>query len=173
MKKLFLFAAIIGFSLTVSAQEPIPDTLTQFKNSTISVQVPVKAVVLYAYYMSQYPSWENRKAPDYFLTIIGTGTKPDSLVNVTVTADNLAVFAMKLSAERYGTINTTARSIFNNSPAISGYTALFTQVANKANGNTGEKGAAQYVVAKYNAYSTSLTNHGLEMYQSGLDWIRN
>lgn len=141
--------------------------------STITITVPVKAVVLYANYFSESPTWADRKAPDYFITKIGSGTLPDSLVIVTITANQLAGFAIRLTAERYGAIGATARSIFNNNPSIPGYTALFTQVTTKANGATSEKNAAIFVLNKYNAYSQTMTDLYNQMYTNGLNWIRN
>lgn len=140
-------------------------------NSPITIQIPLKAVVLYASYMSQSPSWENRKAPDYLLTVVGANTNPDTLVNVTIQAQQLADFAIRLTGENYGIINIVARSIFNNSPAIPGYTALFTQVVAKANGTSSEKDAAAYVVDRYNSYTQSMTDLYNQIYQNGLNFI--
>lgn len=128
------------------------------------------AVVLYANYLSEAPTWTDRKAPDYFITKIGSGTQPDSLVIVTLTANQLATFAIKLTAERYGAIGAigaTARSIFNNNPSIPGYTALFTQVTTKANGVTSEKNAAIFVLNKYNAYSQTMTDLYNQIFMMG------
>ncbi|RZL08920.1 MAG: hypothetical protein EOO89_22130, partial [Pedobacter sp.] len=125
MKKAILFLSIL-FSLTVTAQVDQDSLMNTYKNNTLSIKVPVKAVVLYANYASETVSWERRKEPDYYKPLIGSATKPDSLVNITISATNLAEYVCRLTGERYGAINAVASSIFNNSPAITGYTALFT-----------------------------------------------
>jgi hypothetical protein len=169
MKSLFLSLCLF-LSIGVFAQE---DSTSQYANSNITITIPVKAVVLYAAYLSESPNWVDRKAPDYFQTIIGSGTQPDSLITVVIKAHQLSTFAIRLTGERYGVSSAVNRSIFNNSPSIPGYTALFTQVVNKANGVTSEKGAAMYVRDKYNAFSATMTNLYNEYYNKGLDWIRN
>ena len=144
-----------------------------YKSNLISIKIPVKAVVLYANYASETVSWERRKEPDYYKPLIGSATKPDSLVNVTLQAQNLAEFVCRLTGERYGAINTVALSIFNNSPAITGYTALFTQVVTISNGNGQQKNAGEYVVYKYNKYIETMTALTNQMYSKGLAWILN
>lgn len=140
---------------------------------TLSVQLPVKGIVLYGAYVSEVPSWSERKTPDALLPLIGSGTKPDSLVNVTVKAGTLFTFIQKMLSERYGAIYTPAQSIFNNNPVITGYTGLFSQIVTKANGNTSEKAAATYVVNQYNAYTSALTSAYNDTYTRGVNWIRN
>lgn len=171
MKKV-IFSILILAGLNGYSQV-LPDSTIAYTNSPITVTLPVKAVVLYAAYLSESPNWADRKAPDYFITKIGSGTQPDSLVSVIVSAKQLSDYAIRLTSERYGVASAVNRSIFNNSPSIPGYTALFTQVTSKANGATSEKGAAQYVRDKYNAYTQTMTDLYNEQYQKGLGWIRN
>lgn len=140
---------------------------------TITITIPVKALVLYAYYMSVNPSWENRKVPDYLITIIGNRTNPNDLVTLTVDANQLLNFIFSISDDRYTKIGDAVRSIFSNSPAIAGYTALFTQIVAKANGTSSEKDAAAYLVEKYNAYTQAMTDLYNQMYQNGLNFIHN
>lgn len=170
MKKV-LFAILFFVSINATAQI---DSLTQtYAPNPITVTIPVKAVVMYASYLHDSPSWADRTAPDYFKTMIGSGNLPDSLVTVTMKAEQLAVFVLRLQAERFGAIDTVNHSIFNNSPAIPGYTALITQVVSKANGAGAQKNAAIYVRERYLNYRNTLYNLYGEMYQKGLNWIRN
>jgi hypothetical protein len=164
MKYVFLFLLFV--SLKSSAQ-------VDSSNLTITVQLPVKAIVLYGNYISESVTWAERKTPDILLPVIGSGTKPDSLVTVVVKTGPLFMFISRVISERYASINTVALSIFNNSPAITGYTALFTQISAKAAGNTSEKAAATYLVNRYNSYTAVLSSAFTEMYNRGLAWIRN
>lgn len=164
MKHILL--SLLIFSLRASAQ-------TDSASMSITVQLPVKAVIMYGYYISETPAWSERKTPDILKPLIGTGTKPDSLVNATVQAGPLFYFITRVISEKYESIRTIAQSIFNNSPAITGYTALFTQITGKANGNTSEKAAATYLINRYNAYTIALTSYYTEMYGRGLSFIQN
>lgn len=140
---------------------------------TITITIPVKALVLYAYYMSINPTWENRKVPDYLVSVIGNHTNPNDLVTMTVDAGQLLNFIFKLSDDNYTKVGDAARSIFSNSPSIPGYTALFNQIIAKANGTSSEKDAAAYMVAQYNQYTQMMSNAYNDMYQNGLNFIHN
>lgn len=157
---ILLFANLKSFSQTDSTALPITVTL------------PVKAIVLYATQISQAFTIADRKAPDALVTLIGSGNQPDSLVTITITSGKLSVFVNNLLAERYGVIVATTRSVVFNLPAISGYTALATQITTLANGNGAQKGAAQYVLYKYQLYSQSLVDEYNTKYASGLAFIR-
>lgn len=177
MKKIILSIAIL-FSLSASAQltdsTAIADSIqNSHANEAITVKLPVKAVVLYAYYFSQNFDWANRKAPDSYKPLIGSGTQPDSLVTVTVVAKDLSDFVDHVNGERHGAIKDYAESVFNNTPAISGYTALFTQVVSIASGNTSQKNAANYMVWRYNRYTGNLTSLIQQYYSKGLYWIQH
>jgi hypothetical protein len=178
MKKIILSIAIL-FSLSASAQnqdslQRVADSIQMsHQNEVITVTLPVKAVVLYAYYFQRNFDWSNRLAPDGYKGLVGTGTKPDSLVTVTVPAKNLSDFVDNVNGERYGAIFTYAQSVFNNTPAIAGYTALFTQVVNISNGNTSQKAAANYMIWRYNKYTGNLTNLINDYYTKGLYWIQH
>lgn len=176
MKTIITAIAII-FSLSASAQSDstaIADSIQMsHQNEVVTVKLPVKAIVLYAYYFSQNFNWNNRKAPDNYKSLIGTGTHPDSLVTVTVTAKDLSDFVDNVTGERYGAIKEYAESVFNNSPAISGYTALFTQIVTIANGNSSQKNAAKYMVWRYQKYTNNLTSLINQYYSQGLYWIQH
>lgn len=141
-------------------------------SQTITVQLPVKAIVLQSAFWSETPTWADRKAPDQMLTLIGSGTQPDSLVTVSIKASQLLSFVKRLASERYGMIGTTARSILNNVPSITGYTNLVSQITTKATSGT-QQAAANYIKNGYTAYSAILSALYDEYYQKGLDWIRN
>ena len=177
MKQIITIIAIL-FSLSASAQltdsTAIADSIqNSHASEPITVKIPVKAIILYAYYFSQNFSWDNRKAPDDYKGLIGSGTKPDSLVTVTVAAKDLSDFVDNVHGERYGAIKDYAQSVFNNTPAISGYTALFTQVVTIASGNGTQKNAANYMVWRYNKYTGNLTNLIQQYYSKGLYWIQH
>lgn len=176
MKKIITVIAIF-ISLSSSAQldsTGIADSIQMsHANDVITVTLPVKAIVLYAYYFSQKFDWANRKAPDSYKPLIGTGTQPDSLVTVSVQAVNLSNFINNVYGERYGAISSYAVSVFMNSPPIAGYTALFTQVTNIANGAGSQKAAANYMIWRYNKYTGNLTNLINQYYAAGLYWIQH
>lgn len=170
MKQIFLSIAIL-FSLNSFAQT---DSLLQtYADKTITVKIPLKGVVLYANYAAEKMTWDNRNAPDGFKPLIGSGTKPDTLINVTITAGQLAEYIIRLTGERYGVIHEVVNSLFHNSPVIVGYTDLFTQVVTKANGNGTEKNAAQYVVWRYGKYSDTMDDLILQYWNKGLNWIQH
>lgn len=165
MKKL-LFGLTFIISISSFAQ-------TDSAKQTITVKLPVKAIVLYGTYLSQQPNWEDRKAPDQLQALVGSGTQLDSVVNVTVAAGKLATFVTQLMGDRYGALSAVNRSIFNNTPAITGYTALTTQINTIATGNTSQKAAAIYVINAYNAYTANLSTLYDQMIATGLAWIRS
>lgn len=182
MKKLLLAIAIL-FSINASAQ--LADS-TAYKDSVLNsyannlmpvklpVKLPVKAIALYAYYFSRSFDWSNRLAPDSYKLLIGSGTKPDSLVNVSLTAKNITEFAQNLQGERYGAVYNYARSIFENSPAIPGYTALINQLLVLGIGGTpDQKNGFTYINTKYGAYSTNLANMINDYYTKGIYWIQH
>lgn len=177
MKKIITVIAIL-FSINASAQltdsTAIADSIQMsHQYEVVTVTLPVKAIVLYAYYFQEKFDWANRKAPDSYKPLIGSGTKPDSLVTVTVPAINLSDFIDHVYGERYGAISSYAQSVFNNTPSIAGYTALFTQVVTIANGNTSQKNAANYMIWRYNKYTGNLSNLINQYYAKGLYWIQH
>lgn len=177
MKQITTIIAIF-FSLSASAQltdsTAIADSIqNSHALENITVKLPVKAIVLYAYYFQENFTWDNRLAPDSYKSLIGTGTQPDSLVTVTVPAKNLSDFIDNVYGERYGAIKDYAGSVFNNSPAIIGYTALFTQITALANGFGSQKNAANYMIWRYNKYTGNLTKLINQYYSKGLYWIQH
>lgn len=177
MKKIITIIAIL-FSLNVSAQTDSTaykdSVLNSYANNQMPLVLPVKAISLYAYYYSRNFSWDNRLAPDAFKLLIGTGTKPDSLVHITLTAKQITDFAQNLQGERYGAVYNYARSIFENSPAISGYTPLITQLLTLGiSGTQDQKNGFTYINTKYGAYSTNLTNLINQYYNQGVYWIQH
>lgn len=177
MKKTTLILLISICSLATKAQidsTAYNDSVQlSHQYEAITVKLPVKAVILYAYYFQKDFDWANRLAPDAYKPIIGSGTQPDSIVTVTVQAKNLSDFIDNVYAERYGAILNYAQSVFNNSPAIAGYTALFTQIVNISNGNTSQKNAANYMIWRYNKYTGNLSNLINQYYTKGLYWIQH
>lgn len=161
---------LILFALFIALKSSAQTDSTQL---TITVNLPVKAVVLYGYRLSQQYDWTQRKAPDALLPLIGSGNQPDSIVTVTTKSGILTDWLNWLTLQPYGSANAVIRSILSNSPSITGYTALTTQVTTKASGNSSEKGAAQYVVYHYNLYQQDLTDAYNRAYSAGLTWIRN
>ena len=177
MKQIIL-AILILFSFTAKAQvdstQYKDSVLNSYANNLLPLKLPVKAIALYAYYYSRNFSWDNRKAPDAYKPLIGSGTKPDSLVNVTISAKNLTEFLNNLQGERHGAVASYNNSIFNNIPAIPGYTSLVNQVVGISNtGNQNQKNAAQYVIVKYTAYTDNLQSLINQYYQQGIYWIQH
>lgn len=165
MKKI-LFLLALFIAVRSSAQ-------IDSAGQNITVLLPVKGVVLYGYMLSTRLDWSQRKAPDVLAGLIGSGNQPDSVVTVVTKAGQLGDFLNWLQSQPYGSANAVIRSILSNSPAITGYTALTTQVVNKANGNSSEKAAATYIVSRYNFYQAYLTDQYNRAYAAGLVWITN
>ncbi len=177
--KQIIIALLIFASFSATAQidstQYKDSVLNSYAGNKLALKLPVKAINLFAYYYSVNNSvWANRNAPNGYKSLVGSNTKPDSLVNVSVTAKDLTEFAQNLQGERYGAAYNYNRSIFENVPAITGYTALNTQVVNQRNsGTTEQKNAAEYVIAKYGAYTDNLTSLIDDYILKGKDWIKN
>lgn len=177
MKKIITILAIL-ISINASAQltdsTAITDSIQQSHAlELITVKIPVKAVALFGYYNLQYFTYAKKDLPAAYKPFAGSGTKPDSLVIVTITAKDLSDFIDNVMGERYGAIKDYAESVFNNTPPITGYTALFTQIVTIANGNSGQKNAANYMIWRYNRYTSNLTNLINQYYSKGLYWIQH
>jgi hypothetical protein len=170
MKKILL---IILVFISLSSFGQSDSLMNTYKDNPITFKIPVKGVILYAYYFQQNFDWKNRLAPDSYKPIIGSGTQLDSVVTVTTTADQLSSFVIHVIAERYGAIYNTAQSIFYNNPVITGYTGLFIQITNIANGTGSQKNAASYVIYKYNQYTQTMTDLTNQMMSTGLYWIQH
>jgi len=165
MKKIII---IILVFLSVKSTAQVDSTTLP-----ITVTIPVKAVILYGYYLSQSFAWADRKAPDQINALVGSGTLPDSLTTVTLAAGKLSTFAINLLSDRYGALSTVNASIFSNSPSIPGYTALFSQVNTIANGAGSQKAAGTYVKNQYNNYVATMAALYTQMQAAGLSWIKN
>ncbi len=165
MKKILLALAIF-LSTSAKAQT---DTASQ----NITVLLPVKAVVFYSTFLSTQPSWADRKAPDYLITRIGSGTQPDSVVTVTLKAQQLLNYIIKLNSESYGVVGNLTRSIMTNYTTITGYTGLAAQITTKANGATVDKAPATWIKDRYNVYLQNMTDVYNQQYQAGIDFSRN
>lgn len=149
-------------------------SFAQTDTSTITVVLPVKAVVLYGDYISNFSSvWADRRLPDALSLLIGSGTQVDSLVTVKTTAYKFSNYILYLLNYPYGTISTFARSVLNNSPSIPGYTALTTQITTISNGNTYQKLAAQYIISRYTDYSADQTAQYNRMFTNGIYFIQH
>ena len=179
MRKLLLALFVL---LTFSVKAQLADStaykdsvINSYANNLMPLKIPVKAIGLFANYFKQNNAvWENRLKPDFFKPYIGSGTKPDSLVNISLTAKEITEFAQNLQGERYGAVYNYARSIFENSPAITGYTPLITQLFTLGiSGTADQKNGFTYINVKYGAYSTNLTNLINQYYNQGIDWIKH
>lgn len=173
MKKLIIAIAILFIGFNTMAQTDPDSLIKTYENNPITVTLPVKAIVLHGYYAQLQFSWKNRLLPDAYKPLVGSGTKPDSLVTVTIGAEDLSAFVVNLIGERYGAISTHAGSILNNSPSMPGYTSLVTQVGTKAAGNGAQKNAAEYVAWRYNKYIELMQSLATNYWNVGLNWIRN
>lgn len=133
MKRLFFLLLIA--STTATAQN--------YQDSTITLQLTQRT----AWWITKALElqWDNRKLPDVLRAYVGSGTRPDSLFTVTLRAglvrngmELLLTRPLLLAIDDY-------RSIVLNQPAITGYTALATQINTKANGNSSEKQVATWL----------------------------
>lgn len=139
----------------------------------ITIQLPLKAIIIFAYYVRETPTWVDRKLPDVLKTLIGSETNPDALFTITMDSSKLIFLVNKMQAERSSTIKLFHDSLMFNIPTIVGYTGLQDQVLAIAAGNGTEKAAAQEVVDKYVEYRTALEAMYTEMYNKGLEWIND
>ena len=162
---IFMLMSVAAFSQ--------PDSTSIYADSSITVVIPKKTIWAYAYYISESPAWSNRKIPDQLKLLIGSNNLPDSLINVSIRAGNLVNFLNRLQAERNEAVRDFYRSVLLNTPAIGGYTALQTQIINKANGNSSEKLAATYIKDKFLEYQAALQVLWNEQISRGLNWIKD
>ncbi len=125
MKKL-LFAIALLISISATSQTA--------GDSSITVTLPVRAIILMGAYLSEAPRWEDRKAPDQLIIKIGSGTQLDSLTSLTITGKRLAWFMNKLQADQNVVIIDDYRQIILNMPSLAGYTGLQSQINTIANG---------------------------------------
>jgi hypothetical protein len=101
---------------------------------------------------------DNRKEPDPLKNFVGSGTRPDSVYNVTLKArllrDGLELLLTRpllLSINDYN-------SIILNSPAISGYTSLKSQIVTRAAGSTNQKQVATWLRDWYLSRENDMLN---------------
>jgi hypothetical protein len=177
MKKIIsILLVLIAFNANAQSDSArvVDSTMNEYSKKNIALTLPLKGIVLYAYYASEVITWDRRREPDAFKSLIGSGTKPDSLINVTVNGKLIADFVIRLMGERHGVIDGVIKGVLNNSPAIPGYTSLVNQVGAKlVNGTANEKKAAEYIIWRYNKHSTLLNSITNSYWQLGLDWINN
>ena len=138
MKKFtFIFLTFISFA---TAAQNYADSLVTIKGTQRLAWWITKSIQL---------NLDTRKLPDVLKNFVGNGTKPDSVFTVTLKAgllrDGMELLLTKpllLSINDYN-------SLILNTPAITGYTALGTQLTAIAN-NGQQKNTARWLLDWYN-----------------------
>ncbi len=171
MKKLLIVIAIITATTTAKAQAY--DSSANYADTLITLQLTQRAAVYIGYYTRNYKlSWANRNAPTIFKSYVGTGTHLDSLFTVTLSAWYVTGMIDLLLTGQNQVVYADQQSVIFNSPTISGYTALATQITNKANGSTSEKNVATYILSYYNAKVAALAALRTQIITDVVNWSR-
>lgn len=177
LKSLFVILMAFSISITAKAQydgldNRIDSASKANKNTVISITLPVKAVKLFGEYMKDRPSWDDEGIRTYLKgRVPNAQTSDDSLVNITGRANLLANYVNWLQAQEQAHIADFMRQIFNNSPAIPGYTGLATQINSLAVGTATANYAANYVKQRYLLNITDLEARLDNRITSGALWI--
>lgn len=162
MKYLIIIFAFITTS--ASAQN--------YADSNISVQLTQRSAYWIATYVRNTFSLEYRKMPEILAPYVGSGTKPDSLFNVTLQAKYIKGLLELLFSSPTATAIDDYNSILFNTPTVPGYTALANQVVGIASGNGSQKLTAQYIVDFYNKRKEDFTDLRAGYIQSIINWTK-
>ena len=144
-----------------------------YEDSAITLTLTQRAALYYAGAIMQQFDWKHRNAPTDLKNFIGNGTNLDSLFTINVNAGVLWMMIERISgvSMMYGLSDW--RSIMDNQPAISGYTALTTQVVAKANGAGAQKNVAQWIVNRYVDKQNAQDALKAQDVQRIVNWSRN
>ena len=148
--------AFLFFATTATAQ----DSTAQYAESPVTVTVTqfFASILLNSF----EPTYEKADLIDAVKPFAGSGTKPDSTFTVSVKAKHLwTAINYIMTAPSVSGYENFAKYILNQKiggtgAAITGYTALRTQIINKANSATAERFAAQWIVQQYTERENAL-----------------
>ncbi len=170
MKKTLLAITIL-FSLSASAQNNYNDSL-----------ITLTLTQRFANYVGQYVRisvtgdevWKNRATLDVLKPFIGSGAanKKDSLFTVMLNAKFVIGALDRLMSHPSFKTSDDMNRILYNTPAVSGYTALATQVVNIAAGNSSQKHTAQFIVDWFNNRVNAMVADRDADYANTVTWGR-
>lgn len=120
------------------------------ENKPITFLLTERAAFWIGYPIQKTFDWNNRNAPTQLKNYIGDGTTPDRVFTVTLKAKLILDMVRTLMDSKLQVGYEDYRSIVLNQPAVPGYTALQTQMVQKANGSSDEKETAQWLIDQYN-----------------------
>lgn len=166
MKKILLAATIL-ISLSVKSQN--------YADSTITLTLTQRSAIYVGQYIKTNTSaaWTNRLTPSVLRPYIGSGSNLDSTFSVTLKADYIRGMIELLLGSQNEVVQADRRSIIDNAPSVPGYTALSTQIVNKANGNSSEKQTAIYIRDYYLQRLSDFAAVRAEYINAVVNWSRN
>lgn len=121
----------------------------KYEDSAITVQLPQCFSFYIGEHIGRTLTVQTRALPDVIKPYLGGGKKLDSLFTVTLSAGLLRGGLEILITSPLLVSMSDYNWTINNTPAIPGYTALATQIANKANGSSNQKAVAQWLLDWY------------------------
>ena len=162
MKYILIIFAFITFS--AAAQN--------YADSNITVQLSQRSAYWIATHVKNNFNFDVRKMPEILAPYVGSGTRPDSLFNVTLQAKYIKGLIEILFSSPTATAIDDYNSIIFNTPVVPGYTALATQVVSVAAGNGSQKLTAQWIVDFYNNRKSEFNNLRNSYIQSIVNWTK-
>src|SRR5690242_21632988 len=128
---------ILSFAFFAQTDAQAYDSTANYGDTTITLTLTQRSAVYIGFYIKNYKlSWANRLMPSVLKPYVGTGTHLDSVFSVSLKASYITGMVDLLLTGQDEAVQADRLSIINNSPNISGYTALATQILNKANGSS-------------------------------------
>lgn len=172
MKTIIALATILICLTETKAQ--VFDSTANYADSVITLTLTQRSAIYMGAYVKHYKlSWANRNAPTIFRPYVASGNNLDSLFTVTLQGWYVTGMLELLLTGQNEAVQADRLSIISNSPSIPSYTALATQVVNKANGSSSEKWVAQYILNYYNSKVASLAALRAQTIYDVIQWSRN
>ncbi len=151
MKKYIFLALLLVASATQAQQSYADSSITLTLTQTAAYWVGVHARANF--------EWKERMSPSIIGPFISNGTNPDSVFMVTIKASWILGAVERLISQPLALVLTDYNKILLNQPAIPGYTALGTQIGNKAaNPNDPQRFCAAWLLTMYQNRITDYTN---------------
>lgn len=163
--KYTIICLLISFNL--SAQN--------YADSAISIVGTQRLAYWIGQHVKQSFAWSNRNAPTILQPYIGSGTRPDSVYNVTLNKASFLYEALDLIISQPLQISyADYRSIMLNTPSIPTYQGIIAQIIAKANNaNDPQQQTAIWLRDKYQTRTAKLDAVYQDQKQSVIEWSRN
>src|SRR4029078_10634030 len=143
------------------------------ENDPITLTLTERAAFWIGYPIQTSFDWNNRNAPTQLKTYIGDGSTPDRLFTVALKSKYILDMMEGLMVSRLEMARVDYNAIILNQPALPGYTALQTQIAQKANGSSSEKATAQWIIDSYNEMKAAYAQEYTYKKDSLVAWANN